>query len=973
MTDSPSVGLFNYFMSAELPTPALGLDEVTALTRTEFGVDALLEPLGSNQDQNFLLRSANESGPLGVLKISNRAFSPSEIELQDLAALAVRESNPTVRTPVVVEGPSGPLQGWWQTSEGWLHARVISFIAGPGFTGSRYLSPPVVKRMGELAAHTSLALKDFRHPATARVLQWDLRHAERVIDNLLQLEPDRAIARAIGNARADAAAALAPLRARLPVQAGHFDITDDNILATDERHPLPDAIIDFGDVTESWAVGELAVTVSSVLHHDGASPVSVLPAVRAFHQLRPLSPDEADALWALVILRAAVLVLSGRQQVRLQADNEYAEVRLAGEWTIFERATSVPPRVMARVVRESINSHTVTERPSWPYGPVITTPCNPVLLDAGTTSPINDDGAWERSDNAHRSAIALLDQGADAVILPPGLPVLAGVSRRSPAEPATVPTAATLWLAEPTALNIADGVTVEDGVDGFRLVGHDARLRFSIPADSGHDEGFAAHTLPARKPVTVELTRADTTVPSMVTAALLPGWLAEFGNPLAALGFPDEASMKRTSSREALARREHVLADVQEHYYDDPPQIERGWREYLIDTDGRVYLDMVNNVISIGHAHPRVVEAATRQLRLFNSNSRFHYAAITEYAGRLADTLPAELDTVFLVNSGSEAVDLAIRLAMAATGRPDIVAMREAYHGWTFASDAVSTSIADNPNALETRPQWVHTVDAANSYRGRHREQDAVHYAPEAVARIDALVADGMNLAGFICESFYGNAGGVALPDDYLRQVYAAVRAHGGLTIADEVQVGYGRLGEWFWGFEQQGVVPDIIAVAKSIGAGHPLGAVVTRKQIADRYRTQGYFFSSTGGSPVSSVVGTTVLDVIQSERLQENAQVVGTHLKERLQGLAQRHSIVGTVHGSGLYLGLELVRDRETLEPATVETAAICSRLLELGILMQPTGDHQNVFKIKPPLCITKESADYFVDMLDWVLEHGW
>jgi len=416
-----------------------------------------------------------------------------------------------------------------------------------------------------------------------------------------------------------------------------------------------------------------------------------------------------------------------------------------------------------------------------------------------------------------------------------------------------------------------------------------------------------------------------------------------------------------------------VLAEVQEHYYVDPPRIERGWREYLADVDGRVYLDMVNNVASVGHAHPRVVDAANRQMRLLNTNSRFNYGVIAEFAERVSATLPDELDTVFFVNSGSEATDLAIRIAMAATGRPDIVAMREAYHGWTFASDAVSTSIADNPNALATRPEWVHTVDAANAYRGLHRGADAIAYGPEAVAVIDALAEAGTPPAGFICESYFGNAGGVALPDGYLEQVYAAVRRHGGVAIADEVQVGYGRLGEWFWGFQQQNVVPDVVAVAKSVGAGQPIGIVVTRREIAARYRTQGYFFSSTGGSPVSSAIGIAVLDVIAGEGLQENARVVGAHLKNRLMDLAGTHPIVGTVHGSGLYLGLEFVRDRETLEPATDETAAICDRLLTLGVIMQPTGDYQNVLKIKPPLCVSKESVDYFVDCLDRVLTTGW
>jgi 4-aminobutyrate aminotransferase-like enzyme len=331
------------------------------------------------------------------------------------------------------------------------------------------------------------------------------------------------------------------------------------------------------------------------------------------------------------------------------------------------------------------------------------------------------------------------------------------------------------------------------------------------------------------------------------------------------------------------------------------------------------------------------------------------------------------LDTVFLVNSGSEADDLALRLAMAATGRHDIVAVAEAYHGWTYATDAISTSIADNPNALSTRPSWVHTVPSPNAYRGEHRGPEASRYAPEAVEIITNLAARGTPPAAFICEPFYGNAGGMALPDGYLKAVYGAVRAEGGLAIADEVQVGYGRTGRWFWAFEQQDVVPDIVCVAKAMGNGQPLGAVITTKAIADAYRTQGYFFSSAGGSPVSCVVGLTVLDAIESEGLQENALTIGDHLKARINQLATRHPIIGTVHGSGLYMGVELVRDRVTLEPAAAETEAICERMRELGVIVQPTGDRQNVLKMKPPMCITRESADFFVDMLDRVLTTGW
>jgi 4-aminobutyrate aminotransferase-like enzyme len=314
-----------------------------------------------------------------------------------------------------------------------------------------------------------------------------------------------------------------------------------------------------------------------------------------------------------------------------------------------------------------------------------------------------------------------------------------------------------------------------------------------------------------------------------------------------------------------------------------------------------------------------------------------------------------------------------LRLAFVTTGRQDVVAVREAYHGWTYASDAVSTSTADNPNALATRPGWVHAVDAPNAYRGRYRGASASRYAVDAVGFVAGLAAGGRAPAAFLAEPYYGNAGGMALPDGYLAAVYAEVRRHGGLAIADEIQVGYGRLGHWFWGFEQQGVVPDVVTVAKAMGNGYPLGAVVTSRSVASRYRDAGYFFSSTGGSPVSCVAGLAVLDVIESEGLQANAALVGSYLKGRLEELAGRHALIGAVHGAGLYLGVEFVRDRDTLEPAAAETTAICDRLLELGVVMQPTSDRMCVLKIKPPLCLDVAGADFFADALDRVLTEGW
>ena len=459
--------------------------------------------------------------------------------------------------------------------------------------------------------------------------------------------------------------------------------------------------------------------------------------------------------------------------------------------------------------------------------------------------------------------------------------------------------------------------------------------------------------------------------PAFTSASSAAAWQRLCPDPSPLLGV--ECAAPPVDAAAVLARRDASYALVQGRYYEEPPQIERGLAEHLFDARGRGYVDMVNNVALLGHAHPQMTRAVARQWRLLNTNSRFNYEVMAEFSERLAALAPPGLDTVLLVNSGTEAVDLALRIAYAHTQREIVIAVVEAYHGWSVAADAVSTSVADNPKALETRPPWTRFLESPNSFRGLHRGGASAAYAREAVARIEEIVAAGDAPAAFIAEAVYGNAGGVLLPDGYLAAVYEAVRAHGGLCIADEVQVGYGRLGHHFFGFEQQGVVPDMITVAKAMGNGHPIGAVITRREIADSLRETGSFFSSAGGSTVSCRAGLAVLDALRDDGLQANAAAIGDHMARRVAQLAEQHPLIGAMHGLGLYAGIELVRDRETLEPATEETYAICERLLELGVIAQPTSDRMNVLKVKPPLCITRESCDFFLDQLERVLVEGW
>ena len=971
------MALFDFFATSELPVPAVNAEQARTIAADHFGVQATITELGSQQDANFLLHD-HAGQPVGVLKIANPAFSLIELEAQDAAAafVAAGEGLRTARNIELPETrPIAEIGGQQR-----LFARILTYLPGGSLRGDGYLRPQRVAALGELAGRTCRALAGFSHPGVERVLQWDLRHSQRTVEVLADHVSDAHRRDAIQAAAAAAWRTVSEVAADLPVQVIHGDITDDNVVCGADG--LPDGLIDFGDLTRSWTVAELAVTVSAVLRHEGVEPAAAMPAIAAFHAVRPLSPAEVEALWPLVVLRAAVLVVSGVHQSTIDADNSYASDALEHEWRIFERATDLPAEVMTAQIRDALGLADGCEQITGEV-PLIAGPDGVVSLDLTTESDAMDGGAWCEPDCEERLARAALADGASVVVTVFGQPRLTRSAILSETSPATVPTGVQMWPAAALTLTAPWPGLLESEPGGLTLTGTAATLSvhgdLTVAGTTADSVAAGAELAGIEGPVWIAVRRhgGHAEVPRFVRPEYAAGWLSQVSDPAVLLGLPAAAvSGDSTASEDSAAlrrRRVRTFAGVQEHYYADPPRIERGWREHLLATDGRSYLDMVNNVAVLGHGHPALADAVARQWRRLNTNSRFNYAAVVALSERLAGTLPDPLDTVFLVNSGSEADDLALRLAMASTGRHDIVAVAEAYHGWTYATDAISTSIADNPNALSTRPPWVHTVPSPNAYRGEHRGADAARYAPEAVAIIENLAAQGNPPAAFICEPFYGNAGGMTLPDGYLRAVYAAVRAAGGVAIADEVQVGYGRTGRWFWAFEQQDVVPDIVCIAKAMGNGQPLGAVITTKAIAEAYRTQGYFFSSAGGSPVSCVVGLTVLDVIERDGLQRNALSVGDHLRARIIELAQRHPLIGTVHGSGLYMGIELVRDRQTLEPAVAETAGICERLRELGVIVQPTGDRQNILKMKPPMCLTRESADFFADMLDQVLRTGW
>ncbi|MBZ5728439.1 MAG: aminotransferase class III-fold pyridoxal phosphate-dependent enzyme [Acidobacteriia bacterium] len=412
------------------------------------------------------------------------------------------------------------------------------------------------------------------------------------------------------------------------------------------------------------------------------------------------------------------------------------------------------------------------------------------------------------------------------------------------------------------------------------------------------------------------------------------------------------------------ARRAHLGPSLSLAYR-EPLHMIRGRGPYLYDAGGRAYLDCVNNVAHVGHSHPRVVRAASEQMALLNTNTRYLDEHRASYLERLAATLPEPLRVVYLVCSGSEANELAWRLARAHTGGSQAIVVDAAYHGNSSALIDLSPYKFNGPGG-RGRPEHVRVVTMPDVYRGPHR-------GPDAGARYAAAVAEAVRqcdgLAAFFCESALGCGGQIILPAGYLREAFAAVRAAGGVAVADEVQTGFGRAGSHFWMFQTQGVVPDIVTMGKPIGNGHPMGAVVTTPEIAASFANGMEYFNTFGGNPVSCAVGLAVLDVIRDEGLQANARDTGGYLQRGLVELAGRHALIGDVRGVGLFLGCELVRGRETREPAAEAAAEMVERMKDRGVLLSTDGPSHNVIKIKPPLVFSRADADLLLERMDEAL----
>ncbi|WP_433225916.1 aminotransferase class III-fold pyridoxal phosphate-dependent enzyme [Actinomadura formosensis] len=968
-------------------TPA----EVARVLHDEYGLDvAEQKELGGEVDQNRWIRTS--TGDEFLLKASMGDVDDA-MRWQERVLAHLATDAPDLPVPRLIPATSGATLVPVVSGDGRYVARLLTWLPGTMIAELEEQPETLLTELGRVAARLTQSLGRLdSKPSQSHA--WDLRTAHVVVDEALPFVEDgddrELVARVMGWFER-----VRPRLAGLPAGVVHQDLNDFNVLVESGTERI-NGILDVADALHTARVTEVAVAVAYAMLRK-ADPLSAAAAVvRGFHSVAPLSEDEIAVIFPLA---AARLCLNATVWTRRtsSSDHAYGRSRMQYTWPALRKVARIAPSFAEVSLRAACGFSTPrTLGEASPAGrPAVAEAL--IEVDLSPAGDLLDDVDWSDAGAVASVVDALLGDRTTRVGFTRHLaPSLLWSAQRAtgPAEPATVQLGSALLarVGSAVGLPVAGEVVSVAGPAVLRHAagavtywtswwGVDVSHQPGDRLDAGDQLGTVA--APPEKPglgavVQVQvLATEDLAVappPRRVRVSEVPAWQVLTADPERFLGLPARAGGRRLDGEGVAALRDRRLARSQRAYYRRPPNFVRGRGVWLYDEYGRGYLDAINNVTHVGHANPRIVDVATAQMKKLNTNSRFLYEGIATYTERLVSTLPAPLEVVFLVCTGSEANDLALRMARQVTGRTDVMVIDGAYHGNTAAVMGISPNRYKGPGGRGA-PPTTHEVVRPDVYRGPHGrgEPDAGRlYAADVAAVARRLVDEGRPPAAFIAESLMGTAGNIVFPDGYLRGAFEAVRAAGGLCISDEVQVGVGRLGSHFWGFQVQDVVPDIVTMGKPLGNGHPIAAVVTTREIADAFDDGVKYFNTFGGNPVSCAIGTTVLDIVQGDGLQERAAEVGAYFLQSLRDLKARHELIGDVRGRGLYLGVELVRNRDTLEPAAREAMAVSERIKDTGVVVYPTGAHDNVLKIKPPMIFGPEHVDIFTGALDQVLTRG-
>ncbi|MEK1887731.1 MAG: aminotransferase class III-fold pyridoxal phosphate-dependent enzyme [Phyllobacterium sp.] len=1001
------------------PAPSFSDSEALTIANEYFGVEGRISPLASERDQNFKIDG--RGGQSFILKIVNASEPRDQSDFQTALLEHLEKHASDLSVPRLRRTLAGQALASIRGATGEVHCvRMVSWQPGePLATMER--TTHVLCNLGKALGQLDRAMQGFIHAGALRTFDWDIRAAGLSRQRLHHIDDpaDRALLeRCLDRFDREVAPRLPLLRSAVI----HNDANDWNVLVDASNPTRIAGLIDFGDALHSVLIAEVAVACAySILEVD--DPIGAAASIAAgFNAHYPLLEQELDLLFDLIVMRLVISVTMSAQRSDKTADNPYLQVSEAPAWNLLRRLDRMNSGFATAILRHACGYEAypgATSVAQWikenskTFTPILAThparlakdlvpygdPQNPMTLLSGAGEPDKAMQWWDRYCTDHNVELGIGPWGEERS-------VYAGKMFESRFIPGTRRTRhlgldlfmhAGTKLFTPIAATVKE-VVIEDDPLGYgcliklehapsgcppfaTLWGHlsheatnrlrpgdqlaagDVVAEMGAPCENG---GWAPHL---HLQLSVDTGLSATEILGVGEPVYLPVWAELFPDPAVFAGLPNETLEKSGRSRNEIvrARKTKLLPNLSISYA-EPIKFVRGEGAWLIDDRGRAYLDCFNNVCHLGHAHPDVVEALRRQAGVLNTNTRYLHDNILDYAERLTATLPPDLCVATFACSGSEANSLMLRLMRAHTGREEAIVLDWAYHGTTQELIDLSPYKYKRKGGKGKKPH-VYEAVIPDPYRAPvDWPVDTIteRYAQSVADQIAAMRKAGKGPGLFLAESIPSVAGQVFLPEGYLKQVYSMVRAAGGICAADEVQVGFGRVGSHWWAFETQGVVPDIVTMGKPIGNGHPMAAVVTNREIAASFNNGMEYFNTFGGNPVSCAVGLAVLDVIERDNLRANAREIGNYLLERFKTMQARYHVIGDVRGQGLFLGIELVTDRMTKEPATEIARKINNGARKRGVLMGTEGPYDNILKLRPPMIFTRANADLLIEVME-------
>ena len=997
----------------------ISIKEILKILELNFDVKGSIKELVGEVDYNFKVES--KCGKNYLLKISGPNFESDYIDFQ-INLLEYLNKNCEIeitKSELTIEGSRSCI-----VKDGLGRdrcVRLLSWVEGRLWSSVNPINKSLRKELGYKAAILSNSLINFKHSFSKREIEWDISNSLWVEDHLDKFDTDQK--KILKTFIIDFKKNL-PLYNDLTKSIIHNDINDNNIIVSNDLlNPSVKSIIDFGDSVYTQTINDLAVTCSYGIMNVNDPLAACCEIISGYNNISSITDNELKLLYNLIAMRLVISVTKSLINRFKEPDNKYLLISEKPAWELLKKWVEVDSEFAYYSYRKAcdLNAHpeqnnfykwalenrfSVTDL----FSSIKKNKLYKIDLSVGSKW-IGGRNEIEDLELFQYKIEKLQKKYPDKIITGGYLEPRSIYSSNSYEkignygdESRTIHLGLDFWLPPGTKVNsMFDGeivVAVNDkghkeyggllilkhniqDLEFYTLYGHNTVesvlknkvgskvKKGDLIAEIGNypeNGNWAPHL---HFQIILSMLNYKIDYPGVCYFNQMEIWKDLCPDPNLLFKSIDLDNDKHESDEELIKYRHKNLGKSLKLHYDKPIHIVRGEGVYLIDYYGRKYLDTVNNVAHVGHENESVVSEGQNQMSILNTNSRYLHKNINDFTKELLKTLPKELSIVHFVNSGSEANELAVRMMKSHTGENDIIVSEHGYHGNTNICVDISSYKFDGKGG-NGAPEHTHVIPMPSKFNGKYQGENSVDdYVGEIEKCIENIKTKKRKLGGFIIEPIISCGGQVELPKGFLKKSYEIIRKNGGICISDEVQVGCGRLGKSFWGFQLHDVVPDIITIGKPLGNGHPIGAVVCTKEIAESFANGMEFFNTFGGNPVSCSIATQVLKVVENQNLQENAKIVGEYFKKELKKLTNEFDLIGDVRGQGLFLGIELIDQK--MNSLQKKTKYIINRLKKFGILSNLDGPKNNVIKIKPPLTFHKDNCDKFIFYIRKILKEDY